>query len=302
MKKGIALLITLLFIISITFAIGLGLKQVKEATYSAKEESFLIQTSIILDDVMTLLKNTKEIDLILKEKSPEILDMFLSSASFIPFESSGIKMIIELSSARAKFNPNTMVELNTTLNVEIENALKVYLNEYRINEDYVDLLKDCMSKVKQDMSYNTDIFNEKPYLFRDYITSLKHFNEINDFYVALSREEYIRKVDFTKLFYFSKDRNYKIDLNQATPEVWKLLLGCDDTRAKQLSDDAGSYEKIQDLLLSDGEKMQLAHFKTDFFQPILEVKVEIMQNNMNAKIDFEYNMKTKRGSNFNYEI
>ena len=302
MKRGIALLITLLFIISITFAIGLGLKYIKQASEATKKESFMIQTSLIVNDVMQLLKDTKEIDLIVKEKSPEMLSMFLSQAEFIPFESSGIKMILELNSARGKFNPNTLVDVNGTLNASVEEALKIYLSEKSINESYTDMLVDMMSKVKQDMSYNTDIFNYKPNLFRDYIVSYKHLSEINEFYLQTYREKHINSIDFGKLFYFSKDRDYKIDLNYATPEVWQLLLGCEKLRAQELSSGAGSYTKVDELFLSDEEKRQLARFKSDYFQPIIDVKVEIMQHDMSAKIYFEYNMKTKKGSNFSYEI
>jgi hypothetical protein len=301
-KKGIALLITLLFIISITFAIGLGLKYINQASSATKKESFMIQTSLIVNDVLKLLKGIKEIDLIIKEKSPDMLSMFLAQSAFIPFESSGIKMIIELNSARAKFNPNTLVDKNGTINGDIEEALKIYLSEKSINESYTDMLIDMMSKVKQDMSYNTDIFNTKPYLFRDYIVSHKHLLEINQFYLQTFRENSINLIDFEKIFYFSPDRDYRIDLNYLTPEMWHFLLGSEKVRAEQLSSGSGSYTKLKDLDLDDGEKQQLAKFKTSYFQPIIDVRVEIMQNDMDAKIYFEYDMQTKKGSNFYYEI
>lgn len=302
-KKGIALLITLLFIISITFSVGVGLKQVREANDTTKRESFLIQTSIILDDVMQLLKKTKELDYIVQKSSIEGLNLFLMQSAFIPFESSGIKMMLELHSARAKFNPNTLVEINGTINKKREDALAIYLNEKNINKNYVLMLEDLMTGKKEDLSYQTDIFNEKPKLFRDYIVSFKHLQEINKFYTKLYKEESLSKVDFKKLFYFSQDKiRYKIDLNYANAEVWQMLLGCDILRAKQLADGGGTYTKLDDLHLSENEKYQLTFFNVSYFEPYIDVKVEIMQNNMSAKIYFEYNMKTKKGTNFSYEI
>ena len=302
-KSGIALLITLLFIIAITVAIGIGFKEINKANQSAKQEHFLIQTNILLDDVMHLLQNNKDIDIIVKQKSPEMLYLFLSQSAFLPLESSGIKMLIEIHSARAKFNPNTMVTPSGHINHKIEEALKVYLARYNINESYVDMMIDMMSKVKPDMSYNTDIFQQKPYLFRDYIVSQKHLDEITDTYIKIYKNNDINKVDFTKLFYFTKERtSYTIDLNYATTEVWQLLLDCDRERAKELSQKGGSYTKLQDVGLSEEEKSQLARFKTGFFQPILDVFVEIIQNNQDIQISFEYNMQTKKGSNFRYEF
>jgi len=303
MRGAIALLITLLFVISITFAIGLGLKHINEAKTSSKEEGFIIQTSFILDDVMKLLHNTKELDMIVKNNSVDMLNVFLSQSSFIPFESSGVRILLELSSARAKFNPNTLVDNNTTLHNDRIDDLKSFMRENNVEDVYVDMLLDSMLKIKPDMSYNTDIFNQKPYLFRDYIVSYKHLEEINDFYIKTFKDNSLNKIDFQKLFYFSKDRvNYKIDLNYATKDVWKLILGCDDIRAKELSENGGSYKNLDDLLLNEDEKIQLSHFKVSFFEPYIDVKVEIIQGNMSSKIAFEYDMKTKKGTNFSYEI
>lgn len=302
-KRGIALLITLLFIISITFSVGVGLKQINKANSSTKKESFLIQTSIILDDVMYLLQNTKELDNIVKNSSIEGLNIFLAQSAFIPFESSGIKMVIELHSARSKFNLNTLVDKNGTIYVKREEALKIYLGEKKVNEAFVDMLEDLSSGFKEDMTYQSDIFNEKPNLFRDYIASLEHFNIVKKFYLQRYKEDDINQINFEDFLYFSKERaRYKIDLNYATQDVWKMLLGCDILRAKELVNGSGTYTKLDNLYLSDDEKLQLANFNVSYFEPYIDVKVEIIQNNMSAKIRFEYDMKTKKGSNFSYEI
>ncbi len=311
-KKGIALLITMIFIIAITVAIGVGLKQINKASQSVQNESFMIETSMILDDVLRILQTSKELDMILKgddiKIKREAFYIFLSQTAFIPFESSGIKMSLELSSARSKFNPNTLFDENSTMNSNARHFVKVealtrYLNLYEINAQYTDIIVDMISGIKEDMSYNTNIFNENPHLFRDYITSEKHLAEINDFYMKTYRENKLKNVPFKNLFYFSKDKTkYKIDLNYATVETWQLMLGCDKLRAEQLNEEAGSYSKLDDLVLSDDEKLSLAEFKTSYFEPIVEVNVEIMKDELATKIRFEYNMKTKKGTNFVYEI
>ncbi|MEA3228743.1 MAG: hypothetical protein U9P38_06710 [Campylobacterota bacterium] len=311
-KRGIALLITMIFIIAITVAIGVGLKQINVASQSVEREAFIIETSMILDDVLRVLESSKELDLILKGDDEDIkreaFYIFLSQVAFIPFESSGIKMSLEISSARSKFNPNGVFDINSTANTNEDHfqrveALISYLNFYEINAEYVNILVDMISGVKEDMSYNSDIFNQQPYLFRDYIVSEKHLDEINSFYMKTYRENKLKNINFKNLFYYSKDKErYKIDLNYATVEVWQLLLGCDQIRAQQLSDEAGAYSKLEDLVLSDDENLSLARFKTSYFEPILDVKVEIMKDELNTQIKFEYDMQTKKGSNFVYEI
>jgi len=109
-------------------------------------------------------------------------------------------------------------------------------------------------------------------------------------------------MNFENLFYFTKDRNVKTDINYATKEVWQMMLGCDEIRAEQLSDDGGFYTKIDDLLLTPDEKIALNLFNISYFEPFLDVRVEIIKGENNAKIRFEYDMKKKKGSNFIYEI
>lgn len=304
-KKGIALLITLLFVIAITLSIGIGLKQVKSASTEVQNETFMLQTSMILDDVLRLLQTSKELDMISGDAKVEILNMFLSQSAFIPLEASDVKISLEIFSARGKLNLNALVDSNIT-NTEISmqriDSLKYYLNNYNINLAYGDILLDLLGGVKEDMSYNTDIFNEKPYLFRDYITSASHLNEVNDFYMKTYHDNNLKNVNFEKLFYFNSDITTKIDLNYATPDVWELLLGVDRLRAEELSSGGGAYTTLEDIELNDDEKDMLSRFKVSYFEPYLDVNIEIIQNSNMAKIHFEYDIQQKKGSNFSYEI
>ncbi len=296
-KKAIALLITLFFIMAITISIGIGLKQVKDASESIQSENFLLQSNVILDDVLHILKNDKNLQEIAKDESGEAFSVFLAQASFIPFESSGVKVLIELQSARSRFNVNALNNQNIF-------AMKEYMSRYMVSGDYVDLLRDFThhnGNNQEEISYNSDIFYVKPELFRDYIVSRRQLDVINDFYTTTYHDNNLKNINFKNLFYYTDDTAYKIDLNHATVEVWEMMLGCDKVRAQELS--SGVYEKMDDIALSDDEKRVLTtHFKTSFFEPYLDVKVSIMQKTQSAIIKFEYNMKTRKGYNFVYEI
>ncbi|QOY53914.1 hypothetical protein HUE87_08400 [Candidatus Sulfurimonas marisnigri] len=302
-RKAIALITTLFFIMAITVSIGVGLKYVNEASIEVNSENFMIQTSVIIDDVLTMLKNSKELESIVGEKSQEALFTFLSQSSFIPFESSGLKINLEFSSARSRFNPNTLADGNSTqVDSPRVQALREYMSENMVDNIYVDILLDSMSGVKEDFSYNTEIFNEKPYLFRDYIASSKHLDELNSFYMQAIQENSLKNINFENLFYFSSDRSTIIDLNYATADVWELMLGCTKERAKTIAVDRGYWNKIEDIDLQEDEKEMLERFNPSYFEPYIDVRVEILQNNKRANIRFEYNIKTKKGSNFNYDI
>ena len=285
----------MMFVIVITVAIGIGLKQVNDATKIVTSENFIYQSSIIVEDLLNILQTSKEISAVLDTNSSETLYLFLSQAAFIPFESSGVEIVMKINSARGKFNPTSLSNKNLPL-------VQQYMNRYQVNSQYVDILLDGMSKIKDDNSYNSTIFDEKPYLFRDYIVSKEHLQEFNNFYAREYNDNALKNINFDNLFYLSDDSNMSIDLNYATSEMWEMMLGCQPDKAELLSDGGGFYTKIKDLDLNSEEEENLKLFKTSFYEPILYVEIEITQNELHSRISFEYDIKKKKGSNFVYEI
>ena len=299
-KNAIALLMTMMFIIAITLSIGIGLKYTNDAQDTLKKEIFLIQTNVIIEDILNILKTSKELGMI---KSEIELFIFLSKTSFIPIEYADIKIALELRSARAKFNPNTLYDsTSTNPNKQRVLALKEYMSNNMVDPTYVDILLDGMGGIKEDNIYNSDIFNEKPNLFRDYITSSEHLKEFNDFYTNSFYDNSLSKIKFEEIFYFTKDKNVSIDLNYASAEVWKLMLGISDEEAKTLTLYAGAYTDENPPLLGDIQNEMLENFKTSYFEPYIDVRLEIIQDMLSAKIVFEYDIVKRKGYNFHYEI
>jgi len=301
-KRGIALLITLLFVISITVSIGIGLKQVNSASKEVDKERFMLQTRIAISDILKILKNAPEIDYIVKNNSPEAFYAFLAQSSFIPFESSGVRMLVQMKSARSKFNPNNIYDSNKKVNEDRLESLKAYVSNYEINPTFIDIMLDIMGGIKEDLVYNSDIFYEKPQLFRDMIVSLEHFSEIKDFYELTYHENNLKNVNFDKLFYFSDNKDTSIDLNYATAEVWEMILGVQRYRAEEIVQGAIPYVKLEDIELQDDEKNMLSRFKTSLFEPYIEVKIEMVQDDYSAIVKFEYDLRQKKGINFSYDI
>ncbi len=291
-RDAIALLITLFFIMAITVSIGVGLKYLEKSSHSVKQELFLFQTSIVLDDILKILQNSQR----LKEvNSAESLELFLAEVFLIPLEKDGVNILVEVSSARSKVNVNSFTTVQ-----QIE-ALKNFLVLNNIQVEYADMLLDSISGIKGDMSYNTDIFTQKPYLFRDYISSQKHLAEISDSYMKRYNDSNIQNVDMNQLFYTSRDTNSSVDLNQANALTWQLLLECDEQRAINLENDIFA-TSLEELSLEPEELISLNKFKTSFFEPYIEVKIKIIQDNMNAIIKFEYDIQSNKGTNFVYEV
>ena len=301
-KNGIALLITLFFIIAITVLVGVGLRHVNSMASDIQKEKFLLQTRLLLDDVLSLLKTSQDLDSIVDNNSSEGLFVFLSQVGYLPLSTNEMEVILEIESARAKLNPNVFKDTNTTFNIQRVDTFKEYLNRYNVDYIYADLLLDAMMGIKEDFSYNTDIFTLHPKLFRDYLASKAHLEHFNDYFRDRYRYNTLTQIDFDSLFYYSKKKNTPIDLNFAKPEVWKFLLGCEDARAEQLYALAGMCSDYECFELSDFEKERLERFDISFYESVLFVKVSMFQNDLKASITFEYDMKSKKGSNFVYEI
>lgn len=297
MKNAIALLTTLVFIMFITISIGIGLKQLNQASSYVENEKFLYQSSVILRDTLNVLNNLQELQDI---NSSQDLSDFLISNSTIPFQIQGIKITMELSSARSKFNINCLTDADKKPITNIVDSFNLYLSNYMIDTSYVNILLDSMGGIKSDLSYNSDLFSEKTNIFRDYITSYKHLKELNDFYTLHYNDDSLKNIDFKNLFYYSKDRDYKIDLSFATARTWELMLGCDEQRAIDLSSEV--YESLEDIGLSVEEKNILTRFKSSIFEKFLYVNLNILQENQSANISFEYDIENKKGSNFVYKI
>lgn len=292
-KKAIALLITVFFIMLISISITLGLKYINQGANAVNEEQFLLQSTMILDDALTVLQKSKKLEQV---TSAETMYNFLSNYKFISSESNGVKFIIELSSARSKVNPNI---LKNKINLEL---FKNFLKKKLINDIYADMLFDSMSKIKEDMTYKTGIFNDNSHMFRDYLSSMQHLEEINDYYMTSYHDSNLNNLDTEALFYFSPDTNSSIDLNFATAPTMEVILGCDELRAQEIVENNSLALSLEDLQLSDAEKISLSKFKTSFFEPYLDIKVEIEHNNKIAHIRFEYNITSKKGSNFVFEV
>jgi len=294
-RKAIALLITMLFIVAITASIGLGLKYINETATETKKENFMYQVAITVDDILTLLQNSKELEALQDSNSSAIFYQFLSTSGFLPFESSGMSVTLSLKSARAKFNPNSLNKKNTL-------ALQKYMSINMVNNAFAEILLDSVNGIKEDLSYNTDLFIQKPYIFRDYISSKEHLNELISFYEENYHDNALEKIDFDELFYFSKDKSSSIDLNFATVQTWELLLGTTQERAEELVANAGVYSNENPPKLNAQETASLSAFKVSYYEPYLDIVINMQLNGNKATVTFEYDIKNKKGSNFTYAI
>lgn len=295
-RNAIALLITLFFIIAITAAIALSLTQLQSGQTQLKESRFQLQSSAVIEDVLSLLQSSLKISPI---EDADALNLFLDSAALIPFEAEGLRVKIAIESARGKININTLSGSEA-----LKEALYEYLVRYNIqNSSYlVDLMSDSMGGEKD--IYLTELFDERPWLYREKIAGKRHLEQIMDYYVRTQHDHRVRNVPWDTLFRYSEHNSSGIDANYVTADVWQLMLPQISVEKAQglVAGGIVKYEKEDDLGLSGEELKQLGAFDVAYYLPRVHVDVVIQEHNSSANISFEYDVNTKKAKEFTYGI
>ncbi len=302
MRRAVALLITLFLVLLMSIAVGVGLKSAVKAKESVQKEAFMIQSAMLVEDVLAMLKGSPELRQITDSNTSSALFAFLSSASVIPFQSGDVRVLVSLQSARGHFNINALKDANQTKANEKAARLEELFLRHELTSQLVAYIQDAMGGIKADGSYKSDLFLERPELFRDYIASPHHLEKILLVYGQKYHINPYSKLNFDTLFSFEKEPKTKVDLNYATPEVWELLIGASRERARALYEKEGSFETLEDVGLDAKEKEMLALFDYSFFEPVIRVHIDIVEGNIKGMIEFEYDLRTQKAGNFVYEI
>ena len=294
-RSGIALLITLFFIMAITVAVGISLSQLQKGGKELHEGRFLVQSSAVLEDVLSVLQNSP---MMAEIKDAPTFNVFLESTSVLPFEVQDLRVLIRMQSARGKFNINTLKGSEV-----YRDALNTYMLRYNILDSYylTDLLVDCMSG-KQDV-YKTAIFDDMPWMYRDKIAGSEHLDQILEYYMRTRHDYNVQKLPWRELVRFGEHNSTEIDANYATAEVWQMMLpNADDVRVQALGEGLVVYEKEGDLNLMTDEKEEMKRFDVRYFLPTVHVDVTVQEHNRTADISFEYEITSKKAETFEYGI
>ncbi len=300
-RSGIALMMTLFFIIAVTVILGISLSQIKSAQSQLEEERFLVQSALTLEDVTTILQNSGSFGDVNDTAS---LDLFLGMAGAVPLETGRFHGIFTLKSARGRINVNTLADNNSTA---LRDAMTRYLSDTRFQlQDpayLVELLSDCMGGEQE--VYRTDIFQEMPWLYRERITDATHLGHILDYYARERRDGAVYQVPWKELLRFGSRDDRSLNANYLTPEVWLLLepsLAGDPVEG--LTDGTVLYESAADIPLPAETVQRLeTEFGLVYYAPEIDVTLTLRSpEDYHATITFEYDMKTKKARNFDYAI
>lgn len=294
-RSGIALLITLFFIMAITVAVGVSLTQFKEGRTHLDKQRFMVQCSAVLSDVVSLLQTAPMIN---EVSDADSLKMLLDSGGLIPLEADGLQLLIRVKSARGTLNINTLAASEP-----FQQALNAYLLRYNVQDvTYLnDLLIDSMRG--EQPSYRTELFYEKPWLYREGIADRRHFEQLLDYYVQTRFDESVKKVPWEALVHFGNSNTSGVDANYVSSELWKLMLpDIQDEKAQLLAEGLEVYRELKDLELGDEDIKRLGNYGIEFYKPVLGVELTVVQAEEEAKIIFEYTIDAKQVKVLSYVL
>ncbi len=298
MRRAIALLITLMFVMVISVAIGYGLTQLKKASKIVQDEDILYKSTMVLSDILEILKTAPQINQLADANASDELYIFLQTAQSLPLDIANEKVVVSFKSANSKININMLNKNNEAL-------FRNFFNRYMVGSSYIDIVKECMRNNQAKDEYNnsfSSLFDANPTLFRQYIASKEHLEKINTFYIAEYGDTNLKNIPFDELFCYSADQNQTIDLNYVSAVAWEMILDTSAERAEELFLGEGSYKSLDDLNLTPQEKVNISKFKTTFFAPYILVDIELIHKESISKIRFIYDIKLQRGYDFVFEV
>ena len=300
-RPAMALMLTLFFVIAITAALTVSLSQVRKVLTRVNDGQFLVQSSALLEDTLSILKGTKMLDEIVDENT---FDLYMSMASIIPLpEVNGLRVMISMESDRGKFNINT-------LSAKDKKLLGMF-EEYLLNSQYnvqdinylTELLMDAMGGSKD--LYYTDIFDQNPALYREKIINTRHLEQILDYYVLTRHDNSVALIPWEELFRFGDNNDSTIDVNYMEQASWQMILPfVQDELALEISESGEVYEKLGDIsYLDEGSIKVLSDYNVSTYEPYVQVELDVTNDkNQSANIKFEYDLKNKKAYRFEYKI
>ena len=282
MRKSIALLVTLFFILSISVVVSYIL-EIQTRSFELLETSKdITQLQALSLDIKKIIKKIPQINDI---NSSEDLADFLDNFSQIPLLiSDDLVANIEISSAASKININLFSKWTAK---QKEIFLNYLQNRYQLSQPqfFLDIIQDLTTN-KKNYYPLTPILNDNPKFGKSGIYDFDEFMIAVDYYIKNSLDFHILNVPWRKIITFSGN---EIDLNQMDKELWYLFL---PNRGEDEIENLKSniYEKIDDVDISDEEKKILKSFNVKTFVPKIDIKIEIK----NKKIEFEYDISKKK--------
>jgi len=289
MRKGIALLITIGFIVILTALIAyiftLSNRAFEEVNNIQKRD----QGQLLFSDVKKLLDSyANEIE------DDNDFSNFLSGTPPFYDGKSGLGLEVEIKPLSDKININSIL-INKKVNKNIVQFLQNVCETYNILDPsfFTSLILDTIDEDTLEREALSEISLHKIKYPNGSIYDKNQFKALENYYADVAQDKNIFSVPWEQLIYFGGKNSSIVDCDRVSKEML-FLLGLDSENFAGCSDLNSSKENREIAL-----KYNLKKFSKENNYDIL-VKMYYQINSIKDRASFIYDMKTKRVKSFEF--
>ncbi|MDD4504945.1 MAG: hypothetical protein PHE60_01055 [Sulfurospirillaceae bacterium] len=288
MKKGVALLITILILAIFSVLVLKSFSISTQVVNQNNEIRLLSQSNRLLEDSKKIVKNT------LKDINSTEAYAILFSEPFV-IANKNFTLTFTFSPVENGLNINSLLQ-NSKRNEESILVFETILSTYNVQniQFFVDLILDTIDEDVDERSYGSEIILKDTFFTNSKIYSQKHFDKIIDYYAQVKDAKNIYKVDWGKYIRFDEDA---IDVNFASIELLKILLSnpyINDAFKKTY------YENYDDLKIDEDKQAFLNNLNLTFTTSRILVKVAFDDLIKKVNFKFIYDKKANTIENIKY--
>ncbi len=289
MKKGIALLITIGFIVILTSLIAYIFTLSNRAFDEVNNVKKRDQSAVLCSDVKKLLDSyASEI-----EDDKDFSTFLLGTPPFYD-DRSGLGLEVEIKPLSDKININSIL-INKKINKNLVQFLQKICETYNILDPsfFIALVLDSIDQDSVEREALSEISLHEVKYSNGSIYNKTQFEILENYYADVVQDKNIFNVPWNQLIYFGGKNSSIVDCDRMSKEI-TFLLGLDSENFTGCSDLNSSKEDKEIAM-----KYNLKKFSKENNYDIL-VKMYYQVNSIKDRASFIYDMKTKKVSNFEF--
>ncbi len=278
MRRGVALLVTIGFLVIMTTLIGYMFSISQRNFKELSEVQSKNQSSVIFDDVRNLLDSyVRDI------KDSSDLDIFLLGTPPFYDEKSKLSLRVGIKPLSNKININSLL-IKKNINKEIETLINNICETYNVLDpslltalildtiDEDDISREALSEISlEDIKFSNSL-----------VVDMKHFKKIVDYYIQATQDRNIKDVPWSRLIYFGDNKKSILDCDRLTPELINAL-----------SLDADSFNGCESLDDEEGKRVAKKYNLKQYDKKssyIVEVSIYYQVDKIEDSLTFKYDL------------
>ena len=295
MRRGIALLITIALVATITALIAVSSGILEHSFKRISNKQMLVQSNVYLAKFVEILKKASS-----EVSDAFTLDIFLLAPLSFENKEHMLHVDISFTSEATAPNINLMLESNKT-NAPSKRVYVDYfdqiLNVYNISDKLLllSIIEDTLDSDYQERISGSELVLLDPFFMQGEIYSYKHFRKILDAYKELTRDPSVDLIPWKNLLGY---KGIGVDLNHISSDALLMMQPSmhPDSVALYTTEREDVYDNFDALQLDEESKKVFKDMNVSFYSPFVRAKMSINDGDEELDIFFSYNLKTQKVS------